>query len=245
MLIQKIQWWLWNQMFQYAFIKALALRNNSSFKLDISDYETYFRPYELEIFNIEKKYADKKDIPFYEKIEIKNRYLSYVNNVFIKPILRKTNINHHIERAWIFEKEFLHTKKWYFEWYFQNENYFQDYSKEIRKSFIFEKKLSGKNQNFLKKIEQKNTISVHIRRWDYLKYPDFHPICSKDYYNNSILYIYMRKSMIQFSYFFPMIPNELKKFLNENNQLNLYLLTGINEKIADKIWYWWANVNIT
>ena len=55
MLIQKLQWWLWNQMFQYAFIKALSLRNKVDFRLDISEYKTYFRPYELEIFSLEKK----------------------------------------------------------------------------------------------------------------------------------------------------------------------------------------------
>jgi hypothetical protein len=60
-------------MFQYAFIKALSLRNNVEYKLDISEYKTYFRPFELEIFNIEKKYALTKELPFYERIKSKNR----------------------------------------------------------------------------------------------------------------------------------------------------------------------------
>ena len=190
MLIQKIQWGLWNQMFQYAFVKALSLRNKVEYKLDISEYKTYFRPFELEIFNIEKKYALTKELPFYERIKSKNRVYWYTNNVYLKPFFRKRNKKHFLEREWIFENDFLNLKEWYIEGYFQNENYFKDFEPNIRKDFTFSNKLSKKNLDLLKSLEWKNIISVHIRRWDYLNNPDFHPICSLDYYNKAIKYIY-------------------------------------------------------
>jgi len=190
MLIQKIQWWLWNQMFQYAFIKALSLRSKTDFKLDISEYETYFRPYELEIFNIQKIYAKEDEVPFYEKIQFKNRYLNWIFFLCIKPILFKLNGKHFKEREWKFESDFINKNKWYFDWYFQCEKYFKDFEPEIRKDFTFKNTLSKKNTELLKKLEWKNIVSVHIRRWDYLNKPDFHPICSLDYYNEAIKYIY-------------------------------------------------------
>jgi len=191
LVIQKMIWWLWNQMFQYAFIKALYLRNNVDFKLDLSPFGYYKTwPYELENFNIEKKYATKSDIPFYERYSYKNRYLTYIINVFLKPVFTRFNKNHLIERVWVFENEFLFKKEWYFDGFFQNENYFKDFESEIRKDFTFSKPLSKKNIDLLKSLEWKNTVSVHIRRWDYLKFPEIHPICTLEYYNKSIKYIY-------------------------------------------------------
>jgi hypothetical protein len=99
-------------MFQYAFIKALSLRNKVDFKLDILEYKTYFRPYELEIFNIEKKYANKNEIPFYErKTMTNNKYYPYVNNVYARPFFYKLNKYHFKENEQLFEKNFLNKKK--------------------------------------------------------------------------------------------------------------------------------------
>jgi hypothetical protein len=76
-------------MFQYAFAKALSLRNKVDFKLDISEFKIYFRKYELEIFNIEKKYALKNEIPFYERYKSKNKYILYIMNEFLIPLFKK------------------------------------------------------------------------------------------------------------------------------------------------------------
>lgn len=190
MLIQKVIGWLWNQMFQYAFIKALSLRNNLDFKLDLSPYEYYKRwPYELEIFNIEKKYADKSEIPFYERYYYKNKYLEYINNVIIKPFCVKINKNHKIENYLKFDHNFLIEKKWYFDWYFQCEKYFKDFEPEIRKNFTFSKQLSERNLELLKSLKWKNMVSVHVRRWDYLKLRNIYNICWLEYYNKAIKYI--------------------------------------------------------
>jgi len=173
-------------MFQYAFIKALSLRNNCDFRLDISEYKTYFRPFELELFNIEKKYAKSKDIPFYERIRTKNRYFTYINNVFLKPFFSKLNKYHFKENEQLFEKDFLNKKEWYFEGYFQNENYFKSFESNVRKDFTFVKPLSKKNLDLLKELEWKNTVSVHIRRWDYLNLKNIYNICWLDYYNKAM-----------------------------------------------------------
>lgn len=190
MLIQKVIGWLWNQMFQYAFIKASSLRNNVDFKLDLSPYEYYkLRPYELEIFNIEKKYADKSEIPFYERYYYKNKYLNYINNMFIKPFYIKLNKNHKAENYLKFDHKFLNEKEWYFDWYFQCERYFDDFEPEIREDFVFSKPLSKKNTELLKSLEWRNIVSIHVRRWDYLKLKNIYNVCWLEYYDKSIQYI--------------------------------------------------------
>lgn len=180
----KVQWWLGNQMFQYAFIKALSLRNKKDFSLDISEYKTYFRPYELEIFNIEKKYANKNELPFYESLNSNNKYIDFIFNK-IKWVLRSLNKNHYIEKQLSFDKKFLDIESWYIEWYFQTEKYFKDFENEIRKDFNFLIKPSKKNHDTIDIIKKCNSVSLHIRRWDFLKH-NFHNVCSIDYYKKSI-----------------------------------------------------------
>ncbi len=190
MLIQKIIGWLWNQMFQYAFIKALSLRNKVDFKLDISDYKTYFRPFELELFNIDKNYAEPREIPFYQRLDHKNKYISILLNSYIKPFCYLLN-KHHYKEIWLkLRNDLSNIKTWYIDWFFQSEKYFKDFESDIRKDFTFSNKLSKKNLDLLKSLDWKNIVSVHIRRWDYLKHTNIYPICSLDYYNKAIWYIY-------------------------------------------------------
>ncbi len=225
MLIQKVIWWLWNQMFQYAFIKALSLRNNVEFKLDLSPYEYYkLRPYELDIFDIKKNYAKINEIPFYERYNYKNRYLNYINNVIIKPFCIKINKNHKIENSSKFDNKFLNEKEWYFDWYFQCEKYFKDFESEIRKDFDFVKPLSKKNVDLLRSLEWKNTVSVHIRRWDYLKLENIYNICWLDYYNKSIQYILGKVKNPHFLFF-----SDDSKRVKENFKWENYIFIDWNK----------------
>ena len=187
MLTIKISWWLWNQMFQYAYIRSLSLKNNSDFKLDISEYDIYFRPYELEIFDIQKKYAVGAEIPFYEKIYSKNRYIGFALNKF-KGILKKLNKNHFSEIQFNFDRKMSVLNSWYIEWYFQTEKYFLDHENEIRKDFTFIKGIAWNNKKYSDMIKDSNSVSIHIRRWDYVANSRYSK-CSLDYYNSAIEYI--------------------------------------------------------
>lgn len=70
--------------------------------------------------------------------------------------------------------------------YFQSEKYFSIFREDLLNLFDF----GGINKNFIEEkyshIIKKNTCSIHVRRGDYLKYPDVHPTLSLDYYRKSI-----------------------------------------------------------
>lgn len=68
--------------------------------------------------------------------------------------------------------------------YFQSEKYFKHCSDKILQMFSFknENQLRNKWDNFL----NKNTCSIHIRRGDYLLYPNDHPQQILEYYINAI-----------------------------------------------------------
>ena len=79
MVVIRLSGGLGNQMFQYAYSKALSLRRDTDFKLDLSAFETYrLHKYCLEFFNIKKKYAHRKDIPRYENLYSDNKYINFL-----------------------------------------------------------------------------------------------------------------------------------------------------------------------
>ena len=71
--------------------------------------------------------------------------------------------------------------------YWQSELYFKDCTQEIRKIFSFSKQLDEKNSLIANEIIQNNSISIHVRRGDYLlKTNNNHNIDLKKYYLTAI-----------------------------------------------------------
>lgn len=70
--------------------------------------------------------------------------------------------------------------------YFQSEKYFNHCQPKIRKEFTFknEPKLNKKFEQF----KHQTTVSLHVRRTDYLKLPDVYPF-SLQYYLDALEYI--------------------------------------------------------
>jgi hypothetical protein len=59
-------------------------------------------------------------------------------------------------------------KNAYLSGYWQNEQYFFDFMNAIRNDFIFKQPLSGENKRIAEEILAHNSVSLHIRRGDYV-----------------------------------------------------------------------------
>ncbi len=184
MIITKINGGLGNQMFQYAVAKAIAIKNNDIFKLDITDYETYklHNGYRLNIFRIDEKIANINDI----------QKLKGFDNLFYK-ILRKLNLytkrSHYKERErTIFDTNVFNEKNIYLDGYWQNEKYFLDIREELLKDFTPKENNTTIVDSYLKQISNINSVSIHVRRGDYSKHPEI-GILDISYYKNAIKYI--------------------------------------------------------
>jgi hypothetical protein len=75
--------------------------------------------------------------------------------------------------------------------YFQNEKYFKKYRGEILEVFTFKEKYETEAKSFLTEkigsgMVDKSIVSLHVRRGDYTLYPQYHPVCSDDYYQSAI-----------------------------------------------------------
>lgn len=75
--------------------------------------------------------------------------------------------------------------------YFQTEKYFHFIREKILFLFSFNPEIEHKAQSVwdsevIQFAAGAETISLHVRRGDYLQYPNHHPTCSPDYYGTAI-----------------------------------------------------------
>ena len=179
---------LGNQMFQYAAAKALAKRLNTDLAIDTYNLskktQTTVRNFELDIFDTEYKFTSSlkgklliKGRPFIQKHRdffLKLGFFTDTYAILYQPVFEKIKGNILMSG------------------YFQNEKYFKSISQEIHTGFSFKVPLKGENIEIATRIAQTESVSVHIRRGDYIsnKHAASNFItCDKEYYRKAIAHI--------------------------------------------------------
>ena len=74
----------------------------------------------------------------------------------------------------------------YLEGYFQGEKYFKGAENDLRKEFVLKEPLEKKYSSLVREISESNSVSIQIRRSDYLAKADKYVILDKEYYKNAI-----------------------------------------------------------
>ena len=74
--------------------------------------------------------------------------------------------------------------------YFQTEKYFDEFRDSILSQFTFKSPYKDSAESYIQTIRKENKdaviASIHVRRGDYVMFPDHHPPCSFNYYNNAM-----------------------------------------------------------
>lgn len=186
MVVVKISDGLGNQLFQYALGRSIALKRNETLKLDISSFNKNYklRDYMLEKFNIESS-----DLTRIEQIKYKVIYR------YIRSIMNKTDIlnplfsNIYKDKIdYKYDKNVFETNSNYFSGYWQDYRYFNDIRSKLIKELTLKEKLNDINQATLINIKNTNSVSIHVRRGDYLNI-EGQEVCDLEYYKKSIDYI--------------------------------------------------------
>ncbi len=171
---------LGNQMTQYAFYEELWFRGYDV-KLYIGNFDTYglHNNYELDkVFKVKIDYATKDEV---------ERYFT-----FLKKVLRKFRLYNSglvLQKHFEYYEPYLqHVKDSYLIGYWQSEKYFAHIKDDLRKTFIFPD-LIGYNLELMQKMSETNSISIHVRRGDYVGHELYDNICNLDYYKKAIQYI--------------------------------------------------------
>ncbi|MCK4744844.1 alpha-1,2-fucosyltransferase, partial [Candidatus Parcubacteria bacterium] len=77
----------------------------------------------------------------------------------------------------------------YLDGYWQSEKYFKNIENSIRKEFTLKNDLQLKAKKLLRKIKNTESISIHIRRNDYISHKpanQYHGVCHLSYYKKAI-----------------------------------------------------------
>lgn len=185
---------LGNQMFQYATARALANHRNTELFLDkvwfehINQVDTP-RHYELDCFAADQRFLPKRLSPVLES----DHFYHGKFGKFKLKVNQKTHRSQLIvfqEKKFNFDKQvLLQPDNTYLIGYFQSEKYFANIRDLLLKDFNLIAEPDNHNKALLKKIASSQSVSLHVRRGDYVSNKDankFHGTKGHDYYDEAI-----------------------------------------------------------
>lgn len=180
---------LGNQMFQYAFALRLKHENPSEeIKLDISHFGGYGLHNGFELKSVFPSttlpIATVKEL---QKVtwHVPNYKLSRVVRHFLP--LRKTEYVQSADACYLFDEESIRLKGVkYYEGYWQSPGYFDQCRAAVLSEFAFKPFDSEDNQYLAERLVGCKSVSIHIRRGDYVNHPIYKDICTLHYYRKAI-----------------------------------------------------------
>jgi hypothetical protein len=187
MIITRLMGGLGNQMFQYAAGRRLAHSLGVQLKLDVTPFEEPgSREYLLHRFRIQECFASD------EEIEALTKRPSLMKRVIGRATgrpcpLAKTHIR---QRSIRYDRSVRALPdNVYLDGYWQSEKYFSDIAGIIRQELVPREHLSGNATVMKAMIDESVSVSVHVRRGDYVSDGASalrHGTCSMEYYGECI-----------------------------------------------------------
>jgi len=248
MIIVKIIGGLGNQMFQYAYAKALQLKGYEV-KIDVGAFNTYklHGGYQLDKYNI--------DLEVTTTVE-NNQF--YKNSIVFKLLKKLGLYNSKIieEKSLLFDESLLRIEDdKYIQGYFQSEKYFINLREVILKQFTMISNIT----NYTKQVEKSilkshNSCSIHIRRGDFINSvnKNLHGTCDIEYYEKAIELMNNKEENINYFIFSDDI-DWVKDNLKVNNAVyidseekrvpheDMYLMSLCQHNIiANSSFSWWG-----
>jgi hypothetical protein len=247
MITTRLSGGLGNQMFEYAAARALALKNGTGVRFDLSylldrtwrpkRFKITFREYDLDVFTVAATFAKRKPMPLFG----------------LGMLYRRLCRPRGMEKSLRFDPEFFtFPDGTYLDGVWQSAKYFTGYEDTIRKDFSFSKDFSDEIKTLGAEIESSESLCVHVRRADFLG--SNHDICDANYYARGIAEI-AKRTAIEKIYVFSddvawceanMSLGHPTVFVSNayagwKNTGHLYLMTKCRHfVIANSSYSWWA-----
>jgi hypothetical protein len=172
-IIVKLHYGLGNQLFQYALARSLSIRKNVDFRLDKHFFSTNLlsdhpRIYQLDQFNILEQFAEHHEVQRFTEANFllrrwrtqENRFLEYYERKLVRE--QKLDFDPNIFR--VDDDSYLFG-------FWQDLRYFSPIEDTLKKELTFRNPPDPINAAMLEKIMTTPSISLHIRRGDYLTDP--------------------------------------------------------------------------
>lgn len=243
-----------NQLFQYATARQVASRLGAKLKLDLSAFQRldFTWQYQLGYFNDQFEIATENEL-----FSVADPYIYHTPGFGFTKKLDVPSFQsstHFLERSTLYQDEIEKlTGDQYLEGYFQSDKYIS----EIRSELLAEFKVQPRgliDLALLERIQQSNSVALHIRRGDYATNPDIsktYGVCSSDYYQQAISYIKERvvgAALFVFSNDIDWCRRELSFDIPVNYvsgsfepPVDFYLMSACKHfVIANSTFSWWA-----
>jgi hypothetical protein len=176
-------------------------------------------------------------------------HFDYLNAFELKDIKQTTNScnSTFYEKTFNFNENFLKLgNNIHLHGYFQSYKYFLNAEEKIKSNFTFKQFVKDNVwKNGYSYLEQENNVTaIHVRRTDYLSVQHVHPICSMEYYTDSLLRIGKTDKVLVFS--------DDVVWCRQNFDLNyeivdmdlhcsMYMMSKVkNIIIANSTFSWWS-----
>ena len=253
MVILQLSGGLGNQMFEYALYLSLRAKGKHVKIDDVSDYRTPDRrPVQLSVFDAAYERASEEEV-----IRYTDSSLSPLSRIRRKLTGRKSLL--YREKDMEYDETVFERDPVYLTGFFQSEKYFADVKEEVRRRLTFSERVKAElpesGREILKRIEAGPSVSVHVRRGDYLHASHngmYEGICTLDYYRKAMVQIREKEPEAVFFLF----SNDMewtKEHLagpdcvpveggsEEKGYLDLYLMSRCRHNIiANSSFSWWG-----
>ncbi len=231
---------LGNQMFQYALYLSLKERGvkcvlNASMYHDIKIHQGY----ELgRVFGIEGVVINWG--------KLRRLWLRVLQKFYPTCLVCKDPVITYCE-------EVYHTKAHYYFGYWMNEAYLRPVADKVCSAFGFHN-IDEKNMALVEQMKKQNSVSLHIRRGDYLKDNNYN-VCTETYYRNAIN-LFNEKLDNPHYYVFSDDPQWCESFMKQFNvnysvvthnrrtdsYKDMFLMTQCRHNImANSTFSWWGS----
>ena len=204
MILVKLMGGMGNQMFQYAMARTLSHRHNCRLFIDkslcaeaerLTSSGLSLRPFGLDVFNIQGQIVNDEACHRTLKIRKENRLRRSAALMFCRVANNFSNcwrVLIYERKDVAFDKSLLRLPdNVVLQGYFPSYKYFRGIEDVIRRDFAFTVEPDEQNQKMIELISSSNSISVHLRRGDYIsneKTRGKFGVCNLTYYEKAIDY---------------------------------------------------------
>lgn len=173
----------------------------------------------------------------------------YVNNIFRNFTFVENLENFKVigEGPWEFSEVNPFEESTIFEGYFQSHKNFLGYDQEVQNTFSIDEKTQEYLQNKYPEILNPGTVSIHVRKGDYLQNPEIHPTVGVSYIEKSLEIINDYSHIFVFSDDKEWVSNNLMynkmTIVNEDRDYNELWLMSLceNNVISNSTFSWWGS----
>lgn len=255
MIIIKLSGGLGNQLFQYSFGRYLSLKLGTELKFDaqLNSNASDFTPRSLGLskYNVNLNFVNEKELSRFKIF--RTGYLSRIERKIIEkfPFLNQRYIIEKIFHS--LDKKLLVNDR-YYDGYWQSENYFRPIADILRGDLQLNSDLDNENKIIAEEILKSTSVSLHIRRGDYISVNSnskIFAICKLQYYEEAIDFFNSKLNNPIFYIFSDDINWAKENFnkpnckiidINQNNpHADLYLMSVCSHNIiANSSFSWWG-----